>query len=153
MSNRKKIVQKETSNSKKKVFSENIDPNKYLSKKPTWKFNRCDLSSPKWSILDSESFSQDILSKLISYECMTWAEIQSSSGGKSHGTNSHFERICDMSKDVQNRAEYLHLNVDVLFSLRLTGATRLYGILDEGVFNIIWFDKHHEIYPSHKSHT
>lgn len=82
MSSRKKIVQKETSNSKKKVFSENIDPNKYLSKKPTWKFNRCDLSSPKWSILDSESFSQDILSKLISYEGMTWAEIQSSSGGK-----------------------------------------------------------------------
>lgn len=149
MSSHKKVFQKESSGNRKSINTGNISPNAYLAKKPTWKFNKCDLSSTKWSILDVKSFDRDVLSKLIAYEGMTGAEIQSASGGKSsgNGTNSHFENICDMSKDAQKRANYLHLDVDSLFSLRLTGTGRLYGIVDEGIFSIIWLDKKHEVYP------
>ena len=83
---------------------------------------------------------------------MTWSEIQSASGGKraGNGTNNHFEYIAEMSKEAQKRAKELHLDVDQLFSLRLTGKERLYGILNNGVFYVLWYDAQHEIYPSVK---
>ncbi|WP_316160664.1 hypothetical protein [Clostridium sp.] len=30
---------------------------------------------------------------------------------------------------------------------------RLYGIINDGTFNIIWYDKKHKIYLSKKKHT
>lgn len=35
-----------------------------------------------------------------------------------------------------------------LFSLRLTARERLYGILNNGVFYVLWYDPCHEIYES-----
>lgn len=87
------------------------------------------------------------MDKLSSYEGMTWAEIQSASGGKTKGTNNHFAYISKLDKEAQKRAMELHLDVDELFSLRLTGTLRLYGILENGIFSIIWYDQNHEIYP------
>ena len=45
-------------------------------------------------------------------------------------------------------AEELYLDVDQLFSLRLTARERLYGILNNGVFYVLWYDPCHEIYES-----
>jgi len=33
---------------------------------------------------------------------------------------------------------------------RLTGIQRLYGILENGVFKVVWFDQNHEIYSIKK---
>ena len=128
MSSHKKVFQKESSGNRKSINTGNISPNAYLAKKPTWKFNKCDLSSTKWSILDVKSFDRDVLYKLIAYEGMTWAEIQSASGGKSsgNGTNNHFENICDMSKDAQKRANYLHLDVDSEYAGRISVSPEVY---------------------------
>lgn len=147
----KKVKQIVTSGNTKKP-ERTVNPNAYLSKHPVWSFCRCDTEYEKWSIKNVESFCEDILDKLISYEGLTWAEIQAASGGKSHGngTNSHFEYISGMIREAQKRAEVLHLDVDQLFSLRLTGNVRLYGILDDGIFYVLWLDKKHEIYPSSK---
>ncbi len=119
-----------------------------MKKHPVWAFGRCDFESSKWA-LDKKSFWDNVLEKLISYEGMTWSEIQEASGGKSkgHGTNNHFELIAEMSKEAQKRAYELRLDVDQLFSLRLAGKERLYGILKNGIFNILWYDSNHEIYP------
>jgi len=148
----KKIVKQreKVQNVKKPISVEN--PEGYLGKHPTWAFKQCDLDSDKWSIKKSDSFYDDILVKLISYEGMTWSEIQSASGGKKagKGTNNHFEDISEMSKEAQRRARELHLDVDQLFSLRLSGKERLYGILDNGVFSVLWYDAEHEVYPSAK---
>ena len=141
------IQNKKIKQNKKSTNIEN--PTAYLSKHPVWMFHKCDLDFEKWSIRNPNSFDK-ILSKLIAYENMTWNEIQSASGGKApgNGTNNHFENITQMSKEAQKRAEDIHLTEDQLFSLRLSGKERLYGILDNGIFLIIWYDSEHEVYPS-----
>lgn len=147
----KRVIQKEFSaNAKRPEIA--VNPNAYLSKHPVWSFHRCDTEYEKWSIKNTESFCDDILDKLISYEGLTWAEIQAASGGKrkGNGTNNHFEYISEMIKEAQKRAETLHLDVDQLFSLRLSGEVRLYGILDDGIFYALWLDQKHEIYPPSK---
>lgn len=149
MGSKKVVKQRETVYNNKKPISIE-DPEAYLKKRPVWAFKQCDLGNEKWSIKNNDSFFDNILFKLISYEGMTWGEIQSASGGKSagNGTNNHFEYIAEMSKEAQKRAKELHLDVDQLFSLRLTGKERLYGILNNGVFYVLWYDSEHEIYPS-----
>lgn len=151
MGSKKVVKQKETVSSAKRPVSIE-DPEGYLKKHPVWTFQQCDLDNAKWSLKKSSSFFDDILAKLISYEGMTWGEIQAASGGKStgKGTNNHFEYISQMSREAQERAKEIHLDVDQLFSLRLTGRKRLYGILDNGIFSVIWYDSEHEIYPSVK---
>lgn len=146
MGGRKRVKSKEFADNKK-IPRSLEDPEGYLKKHPVWAFQHCDLEHEKWSLLNCEAFYNNIMNKLISYEGMTWAEIQSASGGKKKGTNSHFESISELKKEAQKRAIELHLDVDELFSLRLTGTLRLYGILENGVFSVIWYDPNHEIYP------
>lgn len=127
------------------------NPDLYLNKTPSWCFTRCDKEHAKWRFC-SEQFDEEIMDKLISYGNMKWQEIQSASGGKKagNGTNSHFIPVGDLSKDAQKRLEELHIQVDELFSLRLTGKRRLFGLVEQGVFKIIWLDNNHEICKSNK---
>ncbi len=67
-----------------------------------------------------------------------------------NGTNSHFEDIAILCKEAQKRIEELHLDIDQVFSLRLTATLRIYGILENGVFNVLWYDPNHEICPAVK---
>ncbi len=38
-------------------------------------------------------------------------------------------------------------DVDELFSLRMTGKIRVYGIAIEQQLNLLWYDPKHEIFP------
>lgn len=133
-----------------KIPKNTVDPDSYLRKMPVWVFNRCDRSYDKWSIYHCKNFCSDILDKLIAFEGLTWSEIQSASGGRSHGTNHHSIKLCDMVKEAQNRAREINLDVDELFSLRLGGTKRLYGIINNGAYYIIWYTDEHDICLSHK---
>lgn len=88
------------------------------------------MGNEKWSIKNNDSFFDNILFKLISYEGMTWGEIQSASGGKSagNGTNNHFEYIVEMSKEAQKRAKELYPSarryVKVKNTMKQTGSMR-----------------------------
>ncbi len=151
---KKQIIQKEHVVGRKiPKTSENAIS--YLNKRPSWRFSRVDQEYEKWSVFTDGKIRDDILEKLKAYEGLTWSEIQNASGGKSkgHGNNNHFEYIGDLSKEAQQRCIALNLYEDQLFSLRLTGKSRLYGLVDDGVFTIIWYDNAHEIYPSNKKHT
>lgn len=125
-------------------------PCSYMRKSPSWAFHLCDEFHPRWSLNCYPSLYNDVLKKLQSYEGMTWGEIQSSSGGKTHGTNSHFEKMSELCKEARKRAEELHIYEDYIFSLRLDGKKRLFGLIEDGVFLVIWYDPNHEIYPSEK---
>lgn len=128
---------------------ETEDPERYLSKNPVWSFRRMDMSHPRWSIRSCKSLYESIIAKLRDLEGLTWQEIMSASGGRSSGTNSHFEDVADLCKEARDRMLELHMeDEDRIFSLRLTSLERLYGILDEGTFFIIWYDPRHEIYPT-----
>lgn len=152
MSNKKVVRQKEYVSDKK--IPKNIeDPDRYLQKNPIWAFQRCDLEHERWSIKNCGDFYGEILDKLISFEGLTWAQILSYSGGRRNGTNNHFEDVSILSSEAQKRLEKLHIYVDQILSLRLTGTLRIYGIMENGVFNVLWYDPLHEICPSTKRHS
>ena len=74
------------------------------------------------------------------------------SGGRRHGTNNHDIPVCDLAKDATQRADAIKLEESELFSLRLQGDVRLWGIIEpeNGCFYVIWFDPEHKVYPGKK---
>ena len=79
----------------------------------------------------------------------TWSQIFGASGGRTHGTNSHFIDITGCTKEAQVQANKIGLNEDRLFSLRLGGKPRLFGVIEpNGCFFVIWYDPNHDVCPS-----
>ena len=147
---KKSVKQKESASNEKnpKVV---VDPQPFLGKHPVWSFKSLDNNYGKWGFIHADDLFGDVISKLKDNEGMTWAQIMSASGGRSQGTNSHYENVSDLIPEAQKRWSELHLEeYDQVFSLRLTNLHRLYGILQDGVFRIVWFDQKHEIYKTKK---
>lgn len=133
-----------TLSERKPKISEN--PNSYFNWKPSWNFSKCDFGHQKWSLKNSDIFT-DIIPKLISFEQRKWGEIVSD---KKH---NHWIDCSVLSKEARDRLNELNLYYDSLFSLRLNGTLRLFGYIENGIFYIIWYDPDHEICPAHKKHT
>lgn len=151
MAKSKKVVKlKEVvSNSKQPKIA--VDPQSFLGKHPVWSFNSLDNGYGKWGFVHTDDLFGKVISKLKDYEGMTWSQILSASGGRSHGTNNHYEDVSELIPEAQRRWKAIHLEeYDRVFSLRLAGVERLYGILEDGIFRIVWFDQTHEIYPTKK---
>lgn len=150
MGQKGKVGQKEKVKGQKKPRATE-NPDSFYDKNPAWSFRKLDDDYCKWGFKDIEDINKIIISKLRDYEGMTWAEIIKTSGGRRKGTNSHFICVDELVKEAQDRWRELKLEEnDTVFSLRLTGTQRLFGILDNGVFRIVWFDSNHEICPVSK---
>ena len=97
-----------------------------------------------WTIQTAMS---EIVPKLHAYESMTWREIEGPSG-------SHFVERDALCPDAQALLDELGFrDVEELFSLRVTGRRRLWGIRDQATFRVLWWDPEHEVCPSVKKHT
>lgn len=144
---KKSVKQYKVDSGKRVGYGES--PDSYMKKRPTWNFSRADKEC--WTIC--ESFIEHILPALISFEGMTWQEIVSASKGHGDGSKNHSVEISHLIKKAQDRLEMLHIHEDALMSLRLSGKSRLWGILDSGIFNILWYDAKHEICPSRLKHS
>lgn len=146
----KKISQAEKASSRK-IPKSIEEPQSFMRNFPVWSFKRLDDGYSKWGLAQSGDLMNNVVLKLKSIEGMTWQDIISASGGRSHGTNNHYEDVSDLIPEAQERWNALHYDdYDKIFSLRLTGTHRLYGILEEGIFYIVWLDQNHEIYPLEK---
>lgn len=113
---------------------------------PLWALGIVELDGPwTWRGMSSEQFSH-VLERLGQFERMTWGEIE--------GSRHHSVRVVGICKPGRDRlAEIRQDDVDELFSLRLSGRIRLYGIRDGRVLKLLWYDPLHEVYPSPKKHT
>ena len=112
---------------------------------PAWQFHRCDEDHELWgwAKLNSNEYL-DIIKSLHGFEKMSWFQIKQAAGGRSSGTNSHPLAVGEFSSAALKRLQELKLDdVDELFSLRLNGSLRLYGIRDGRVLRFIWHDPHH----------
>lgn len=77
---------------------------------------------------------------------MKWSEI------KSH--QSHTVTVSTISNEAQKRLRDIQQDdIDELFSLRLSGTERIWGIRDGRVFYVLWWDPEHTVCPAHKKHT
>jgi len=116
--------------------------------KPVWKLSLLDWDGP-WGWRDIKANQwQQILQKLGYFETRTWADIKSD--GNNHAV---FIQNCPNPETLKRLTE-IHLDdIEELFSLRLSGKERIWGILDNHIFKILWWDPNHEVWPSTKKHT
>lgn len=121
----------------------------HLRKNPAWQFRIADLNGDwGWASLSRETWLNNIFEKFRNFESMTWAEILQARGGRNRGNNSHYVPIENLSTAAQRRLQELHQDdVDELFSLRLSGTERVWGIMQGRVLRIIWYDPDHEVCP------
>ncbi len=121
------------------------DPDETDTAHPAWQFHRWDLDHKLWGWrkLDLKDWIR-VLAQLQNIETMTWAEIKRAAGGRSAGTNSHSLDLEDFCAEAKARWTQLRLDDwDVIFSLRLQGKLRIYGIRDGRALKVIWHDPFH----------
>jgi hypothetical protein len=98
-----------------------------------------------WHILDGNTL-QEIREKLRGFESMTW--------GESVGPNNHPVATASLCKTAGDRLEEIHLDeLEELFSLRLSGKERVWGVLEHNVLMLLWWDPNHQVCPSFKKNT
>lgn len=113
---------------------------------PLWAFRIIGVGGPWcWSALSGNDLAQ-VLQRLKQLESMTWGEVE--------GGEHRFVDVAGCSKQARDRLqEWKHDDTPSLFSLRVTGRRRIYGIRDENVFSFLLWDPEHEVYPARKKHA
>ena len=116
---------------------------------PAWRVSLLQWVAPYGChILDLET-SIFIQTKLKEFEAMTWNEILVRDKWKNHTI-----KVGEIALQARNRLiEIGQDDIDELVSLRLTGTARIWGIRDQNILKLLWWDPDHQVYQSHKKHT
>jgi hypothetical protein len=122
------------------------DPTSFNDKKPSWRVSRMEFADPfGWHTVTANELSH-IRQKLSNFESMTWNEILVKAKKNNHSVA--VDALCAMA---QKRLRDIHYgDLDELVSLRLGSIERVWGILQEGVLIILWWDPEHRVCPSLK---
>ena len=125
------------------------DPQAYYQNNPAWRISRMEFVDPfGWHTLDVEKVLY-IQRKLIDFESMTWREILVDARKQNHTVS-----VESLGKQARDRLAEIDLDdLDELTSLRLSGAERVWGIIDQGIMNLLWWDPEHQVYPVEKKNT
>ncbi len=98
-----------------------------------------------WNQFDP-SLLQDLLHKIFDSQKLTWQTLRDN--------GSHLVQVSNLCSQAQRRLLELRKDdCDELFSLRVTGRQRIWGIKDCSILWLLWWDPEHEVCPSHKKHT
>lgn len=124
-----------------KIPKEGEGPRKFK-----WSFRYAELDGPwGWNKISMEKFLKDILNKLQDFETMSWPEIE--------GRNNHSISVEKLDSKAKKRLKELKLCSIKLFSLRLTNKERVFGLKEENILYILWWDPKHEVCPTEPRHT
>jgi hypothetical protein len=120
-----------------------------MQRRPVWRFADLDIDGPPESgSLTADDF-REMHSTLASYESQTLLEIwgQQNNGCKRYELDSAHENIIKRLEELERDDE------TALHTLRVQGAYRIYGVLREHIFYVLWIDHRHHMWPSVKKHT
>lgn len=125
------------------------DPQAYYQNNPAWRISKMEFADPfGWHTLDANKL-MDIRQKLIDFESRTWREILVISCKQNHTVP-----IEKLDKAARDRLTEIGLDdLDELTSLRLASRERVWGIIDQGIMNLLWWDSDHQVYPVEKKNT
>ncbi|WP_164929408.1 hypothetical protein [Gloeobacter violaceus] len=125
------------------------DPDEFYTLSPAWRLSKLEMVEPfGWHKVDGATLAS-IRSKLASFESMTWKEILCDASTKNHFIG--VDRLCLEAR--QRLEEIKQGDIDQLMSLRLGGKQRVWGIVDQGIMTVLWWDPDHKVYPVNKKHT
>ena len=111
-----------------------------------WAIARADFDGPWCPKKMPKDSLVNVLDRLKDFERSTWQDIER--GG------SHFISVGDVIKEAQVRLQELKLDdTDELFSLRLKGKERLWGLRSNDKFALLWWDPEHQICPAPLKNT
>jgi len=113
--------------------------------RPAWGFRLIDLglNDWNWNQVDYTAWIR-LLKQLQSFESLTWGEIKLQTSGKRKGTRHHFIGLEKLEKAAKDRWIELHLDdYGEVYSLRMEGKLRIYGIREGRVLHLVWYDPHH----------
>ncbi len=97
-------------------------------------------------------FLSKIFPKLKEFEKLTWREIEDFKHGEKNKTNSHSIEVSKLCREAQNRLKNLNMDdVDEIYSLRLDGKLRIFGLRELNCLKILWIDREHEVCPSKRN--
>lgn len=132
-----------------KTAKPGANPDTFYDKYPAWRISKIEMADPfGWHKLSTKEVNS-IQTKLSEFESMTWEEISIKSKKQNHSVT-----IDKLSKKAQARLIKINIiDIDELFSLRLGGKQRVWGILDQGILNLLWWDPQHLVCPSKKKGT
>lgn len=100
-----------------------------------------------WSGARIDDVLLHIVPHLHSLESMKWGDIEGPTG-------SHFVNVENIVPEARDRLVDIDKGEqEQLFSLRVTGEKRIWGVRDVAILRLLWWDPHHEICPSLKRHT
>jgi len=135
--------------SSKTIPSLDIDSEEIKDRRLVWRLGFHDDTS-EWSLNDATREQMiNLLDKLRSFETMTIKEIFHS--GIEHGKSYEVDSLPDHAK--RRLRKIGRDDEDQLHRLRCSGPARLFGIMREHVFHILWWDPEHKIWPSKKRNT
>lgn len=131
-----------------------------MVERPAWAFSIFDWDGP-WGVraLVSCDYRKHVEKHLSEFERMTWGSITAASGGKTKGTNNHSLSIGQLSRKARDRLEETgQQRLEEVYSLRLEGTVRVYGVREGRVLRIMWIDPWHgdngrAVCPASKRHT
>ena len=107
-----------------------------------WQFGSMDREGPFACPDETAEDWHEILEKLKGFDTQTWSEIKQCE--QHHAVQ--VERMSDEARDRLSRITRED-EAEGLFSLRLTGRKRLWGIRDRHVFKVFWWDPEHRVCP------
>ena len=139
---------KQSASPPEKSIRRSEEPAKFQNIKAAWAVSRLDREGDwGWDNVTLDDLWLQIIPKLKAYENMNWADIITDR--KSHNISTD-----ELIPKARRRLKDIGLGgLDELFSLRLTGLRRIWGILDKGVLKIVWYDPRHEVRPAPLKHT
>lgn len=140
-------VKQEPNPSKTAKYASN--PDSYNDRNPAWRISKIEMVNPfGWHNLNAQEIN-NIQTKLSEFESMTWNEILIKAKKQNHSVT-----IDQLSKEAKTRLEEKKIvDIDELLSLRLSGTQRVWGILEQGILNLLWWDPNHQVCPSNKKNT
>jgi hypothetical protein len=128
-------------------------PESIINCKPVWRLGMIDIEGRwGWGNIDSREAIMEIHNMLRAFETMTWAEIEQKKGKS--GKYNHPMPVQNICKAARDRLKEMELDdLDVLYSLRLSGEHRVWGKRDNDAFYILWWDPSHSVCPVSKKYT
>lgn len=114
--------------------------------KPVWAFGQIDFNGPFCpKCLDKDSLLE-VVDRLRNFELSTWPDIER--GG------SHSIEVWKLQKVARDRLTEIQLDdIDRLYSMRVTGRGRVWGVKFNNTISLLWWDPEHRVYPVEKRHT
>jgi hypothetical protein len=101
-----------------------------------------------WHTLDTQTLRY-VHEKLTHFEGRTWGEILVQDKKSNHSVE--IDQLCSEAKS--RLSEIGQDDIDELVSLRLSARERIWGILDQGILTLLWWDPNHNVCPSKLKNT